>query len=77
MELTARLQLKEDDTLEFAETKSLNPDTGTIQTYSIRITDGQSIVNGVILPRKIGFAWDSQVTVEVMPVAAENESRRE
>lgn len=71
MGLTVRLQLKEDDTLEFAETESLNPATGAAQTYAIRISDGHSIVSGLILPRKIGFAWDNQVTVEVTPTSAE------
>jgi hypothetical protein len=71
MGLTARLQLKEDDTLEYAETESLNPDTGTPQTYAVRVSEGHSIVSGLILPRKIGFTWDNQVAIEVTPTSAE------
>lgn len=70
MGLTARLQLQPDGTLDRVETRCLNPATGTLQTYSIYALNGQQMVGDLMLPRRMGIAWDRQPAVEFTPVAA-------
>src|SRR5664279_4596008 len=70
--LTARLQLNEDHTLNFAATDCVNPGTGMQQTYSVRLTEGQQMVGELMLPHKLGFFWDDQPEMELHPTAAEN-----
>jgi hypothetical protein len=68
--LTTRLQLKPDDTLDFVETRCLNPATGTMQTFSVYALNGQQTVGNLILPRRMGIAWDKQPEVEFSATAA-------
>lgn len=70
MELTTRLYLKPDATLDFVETRCLNPATGRMQTYSVYALNGQRMVGDLMLPRKMGIAWDKQPEVEFTPTAA-------
>ena len=70
MGLTARLQLQPDGTLDRVETRCLNPTPGTVQTYSIYALNGQQMIGDLMLPRRMGIAWDRQPAVEFTPTAA-------
>ena len=71
MGLIARLQLKPDDMLDFVETRCLNPTTGSMQTFSVYALNGQQMVGDLILPRRMGIAWDKQPEVEFTATAAQ------
>lgn len=71
-DVSTRLHLCEDDTLEYTETTCLNPATGNIETYRVWLSDGQRLVGDLMLPRKLGIAWGNQPEVELTPTEAKS-----
>ena len=67
--ITAHLQLQNDYTLDFTSTKCLNPTSGKTQTYFLRMSEGQGIIDDLMLPRKISTFWDDQPEMELAPTA--------
>jgi hypothetical protein len=62
------LRLRPDNTLDQVEAAScLNPDTGKRQTFFLRLSTEQSLVNDLMLPCKISTAWDDTPYFEVEP----------
>ena len=70
--ITAHLELNEDHTLDYTSGQCLNPSSGKQQTYMLRLSEGQAIVDELMLPRKVGVFWDDQPEMELSPVAAES-----
>lgn len=70
--LTAHLHLHDDNTLDFVSTECLNPNTGRTQTYFLRMSEGQAIVDDLMLPRKVSTFWDDQPEMELAPTTVAN-----
>ncbi len=66
------LHLREDNTLERVEVPCLNPDNQQQQLFSLRLSEDQTPVNDIMLPRKISALWDDAPYFEVVPVRVEN-----
>jgi hypothetical protein len=69
--LTAHLNLNDDHTLDSASAECVNPVTKKVQSYSLRLSEGQKEIGGMMLPGKIAVCWDEQPEMEVSPVSAE------
>ena len=69
--ITARLRLHDDHTVDSASTECVNPATKKVQSFTLRLSEGQKEVGGLMLPSKIGVWWDEQPEMEVSPLSAE------
>lgn len=69
--VTAHLHLNDDHTLDAASTQCVNPATKKVQSYSLRLSEGQKEIGGMMLPGKIAVCWDEQPEMEVSPVSVE------
>jgi hypothetical protein len=69
--ITAHLRLNDDHTLDSASTECMNPATKKVQSFSLRLSEGQKEVGGLMLPNKIALWWDEQPDMEISPVSAE------
>jgi hypothetical protein len=68
-----RLTIRSDFTVERVEIRCLNPDNATEQLFSLRLSEEQKPVDGLMLPARISAYWDNVAYFEVTPVGAENE----
>ena len=69
---TVQLLLREDNTLDQVQVTCLNPDSGQKQLFSLRLSEEQTPVDGVMFPHKIQAFWDDKPYYEVAPVHIEN-----
>ncbi|HVU10025.1 MAG TPA: hypothetical protein VHD90_02055 [Phototrophicaceae bacterium] len=69
--IAARLHLHDDDTLDFTATECLNPASGTQETFTLQLSDGQTMFGDLMMPRKIAVLWGDQAEIEIAPVKAE------
>jgi len=67
-----QLVLRDDYTLDQVQARCLNPDSGQIQTFSLRASTEQLPVDDMMLPKCIRAFWDDQPYYEVKPVHIEN-----
>src|SRR5690606_21132146 len=67
-----QLVLRDDYTLDQDQPRCLNPDSGQIQTFSLRASTEQLPVDDMMLPKCIRAFWDDQPYYEVKPVHIEN-----
>lgn len=66
------LCLRENKTLRTLSVSCLNPDSGKMQDFNIRLSEEQSPVDDFMLPRKISTFWDDVPYFEVEPVAVQS-----
>ncbi len=69
--ITVKLHLRDDQSLDYVETSCLNPDTEREQMFTLRMSDELVSINDMILPNKISAFWDDDAYFEVEPVLAE------
>lgn len=70
--ITTHIQLNADHTLDYTSADCVNPTSGKKQTYMLRMSEGQAVVDDLMLPRKVAAFWDDQPEMELSPVAVEN-----
>lgn len=66
------IHLRANNTLDYVEMRSLNPDTDKEQTFTIRLSEERSAVDQLMLPSKISTFWDKDPFYEIEPVLVEN-----
>lgn len=71
-DVTTRLHLGDNDTLEYSETTCLNPATDNMETYRVWLSDGQRMIGDLMLPSKLGISWENQPEVELTPTGAKS-----
>jgi len=69
--VSTHLSLHDDHTLDYTATECLNPANGKSQNFTVRLSDGQAVVDGLMLPRKLTLSWDNEAEMELTPVAVE------
>lgn len=69
--VTAHLQLNDDHSLTVTSTECINPASHKTQTFLLRLSSGQKVVGGLMLPEKIATSWDDHTELELCPVTAE------
>jgi len=69
--ITTRLSLNEDHSLASTTTECINPSTGKRQNFSIQLSEGQTVIGDLMLPRKFSMCWDNQPEYELAPVGVE------
>lgn len=67
-----RLHLRDDNGLEYVYVACLNPDTGKEQVFKLQLTQEQTPIDNLMLPKKVSAFWDDDVYFEVEPLRAEN-----
>jgi hypothetical protein len=67
----ARLILNPDYTLDTIATRCHNPRIGSEQTFSIKSTAGQTLINEFMVPRRLQVCWDDEPEMEVSPASVE------
>ncbi len=70
-----RLHLREDNGLEYVYVPCLNLDTGKEQVFKLQLTQEQTPIDSLMLPKKVSAYWDDDVYFEVEPLRAENNPR--
>src|SRR5262249_2323729 len=58
--IMTRLNLNEDHTLDSTTTNCLHPTSGKRQNFLLQLSEGQQLVGGLMLPRKITTCWDGE-----------------
>lgn len=58
------LKLRADKRLDSVSTFCFNVDTEKMQTFSLRLSEAQIPVNGIIFPKQISAYWDDEVNFE-------------
>lgn len=66
------LCLRDDYSLERVEVPCLNPDNQQQQLFSLRLSQEQEPVNGIMMPCRISAYWDDTPYFEAEPVRVEN-----
>lgn len=67
----ANIFLKPDYTVDYMYVDCLNPDTGKQQRYTLRVADGHTTVDELILPTKLHITWDDDPFIDLHPATAE------
>lgn len=65
---TVRIYLREDYSVEKAQTRCWNPDTQREQLHTIFLSTEQKIVNDMVMPKMFGAFWDRNVAYEMTPI---------
>jgi len=66
------LVFRPDRTLDRVEVECLNPDNARLQKFSLRLSNEQAPLNGLMLPRMISAFWDDEPYYQVEPTRAES-----
>ncbi len=64
------LHLRADQTINYVETNCLNLDTGSQQTFTLRLSDDLVSFGDLILPSKISAFWNNESYFEIEPMDA-------
>ncbi|PJF23162.1 MAG: hypothetical protein CUN56_02330 [Phototrophicales bacterium] len=65
----AEIFLRDDYTLDYVQVECLNPDTGQIENYIVRVEDKLITVDELLLPAKLSTFWNDKPSFEVEPVS--------
>jgi len=66
-----RVYLHEDGMLDYVEVTALNEASGAWQNLRYIVRDGQTAVNGLMLPTRLDIAWDDEIVQQIEPVSAQ------
>lgn len=58
------LHLRPDKRLDSVSTRCFNAETGKVQTFTLRLSEEQTPVNGIMFPKTISAYWDQEVNFE-------------
>jgi hypothetical protein len=71
IDCAAVLQLHEDFTVDTITTTCLNPDSGTMQEFKLRMVNGQQPIGDLMLPHSVAVLWDDEPIWDLTTTAAE------
>lgn len=69
---SAELFMRDDHGIDHVKVNTLNPDTGNVQDYFVRLSTELTNVDDLLMPSKISMFWDDKPSFEIEPVKIES-----
>jgi hypothetical protein len=67
---TVNMYMRDNGTVEQITIRCFNPDEGRDQISTMKLSEHQSMIDGLMLPNQIAAFWDDEPYYEIFPVRA-------